>query len=103
MSVGLSGLLYLLWWGVTCLYCYHSLDVRVCIVVFKREVLELEREDVLYIGVYYHAWQLLRFACELQSCLLDMVQLEVCITQRVYELTCLEACYLCHHLQQQCI
>ena len=85
------------------LYAYIRFDVRVRVVVCQLEVLVAETEDILYVGVDNHAWQRARSACQLQLCLLQMVKIEVCVAGGVNEVTALEACYLCHHLQQQSV
>ena len=67
------------------------------IITLKLEILILEVEDRLYIGVDTHLWQGTRSTRELLIYLLEVVEIEVCITQSVDELASLQATNLRHH------
>ena len=71
------------------------------IVTLQLEVLELEVEEILNVGVDNHTWQGTWLAGKLQLGLLYMVQVQVSVASGVDKVACLEACYLRHHLQQQ--
>lgn len=78
-----------------------TLDGRVGVVVFEREVLVLELEDVLHLWVDAHSWQLARLAAELQMHLVEVVEVDVRVASRVDEIAWLEAADLCHHHTEQ--
>ncbi len=73
------------------------------IVTYQLEVLELEVEQVLHIGVDNHLGQWARLTGKLELGLLNVVEIQVGIASGVDKVACLIACYLCHHLQQQSI
>ena len=55
--------------------------MRPRVVAFKLEILVAEGEEVFHIGIDHHAGQGARGARQLQLCLLDMVQVEMCVTR----------------------
>ena len=55
------------------------------VVALQLEVFVAEREEVLHVGVYLHARQWSRSACELQSSLVEMVEIEMGVASCVYE------------------
>ena len=71
------------------------------IISLKLEVLILEVEYALYIGVDYHLGQRTRLTGELQTCLVKVVQIEVGITCGMDEITGFESGYLRHHHGEQ--
>ena len=71
------------------------------IIAYQLEVLILEVEEALHIGVDLHGGQWTRLTGELQLSLFDMVQLEVGVARGVDKVTRLITRYLCHHLEQQ--
>ena len=71
------------------------------IVADELEVLVLEIEEGLDIGVDLHLGQGTGFTGELELGLFDVVQIEVGVTRGVDEVTGLVACHLCHHHQEQ--
>ena len=73
------------------------------IVTLQLEVLELEVEEILNVGVDNHTWQGTWLAGKLQLGLLYMVQVQVSVASGVDKVACLETSYLSHHLQQECI
>ncbi len=75
----------------------------VWVVVGEGEVFELEVEDTLDFGIDVHLWQLTRLACELQTCLLEMIEVEVGVACCIDEVACFEACHLCHHHEQKAV
>ena len=77
--------------------------MRVRVVVGEGEVGVVETVDVFYIGVYLHLGQWTRLAGELQSHLLEMVTVDMCVAEGVDEITVLEAAHLCYHHRQQCV
>ena len=82
---------------------HYACNMRVGIVINKREVLKLEVKQVLHIRVDEHLRQSTRVAGELQLHLLNMIEVDMRIAKGVHEVTCLQARHLRHHLQQQCI
>ena len=70
------------------------------IVADELEVLVLEVEETLYIGVDLHRRQWTRFTGELEFCLFDVVQIEMGVTCGMDEIASLIARHLCHHLEQ---
>ena len=83
------------------LYCYYTSDVWVWVVVFEREVFELEIEYALNLGIDDHARKRTRIARHLQLDLLEVVAIDVGIAKCVDELTSLESGDLCHHHEQK--
>ena len=75
--------------------------MRMWVVAFETEVLVLEVEDGLDIGVEFHHGQRTGLAGELQPGLLKMVQVEMGVASGVDEITRFIARHLCHHLEQQ--
>ena len=71
------------------------------IVADELEVLVLEIEERLDIGVDLHCGQGTGLTGQLELRLFDVVQIEMGITRGVDEVACLKACDLCHHLQQK--
>ena len=76
-------------------------DVRPGVVADEFEVLVLEIEEALHVGVDFHDGQATGLTGELQLGLLDVVQVEVGVARGMDEVTGLVARHLCHHLQQQ--
>ena len=71
------------------------------VVVLKGEVGVFEVENALHVGIYYHAGQASRCACELQIHLVDVVVVDVCVAKGVDELAGLQSGHLCHHHGQK--
>ena len=71
------------------------------IVVDEFEVLVLEIEEALHIGIEFHLRQGTGLTRQLKLRLLDMVQIEVGVARRVDKVASLIACDLRHHLQQE--
>ncbi len=71
------------------------------IVVDELEVLVLEVEKRLDVGVDFHLGQGTGLTGELETGLLDVVQIEMGVTCGVDEVTGLVACHLGHHHQEQ--
>ena len=71
------------------------------VIALQLKVLELEIKNILDIRIDLHRRQWARLTGELQLRLLDMVQVEMRVTSGMDEVTCLQSCHLCHHLQQQ--
>lgn len=65
------------------------------------EVIVFEIEDIAYFRIEFHLRQRMGLAAELQLHLVDMVEVDVRITEGMNELTGLEACSLCHHHGEQ--
>ena len=74
-----------------------SLDVRVWIVIDQIEILVRERKQVVDVGIDHHLRQRPWVSCQLFSCLIHMVQLQINITKRVHKLTRLQSNNLSHH------
>ena len=71
------------------------------IVADEFEVLILEVEERLDVGVDFHCGQGTRLTGELELCLLDVVQVEMGVTRGVDEVAGFVARHLCHHHQEQ--
>ena len=97
----MAGHVHLLFLKNHSLHCYFCLDVRMGIVALEQEVLKLEVEDVLYIGVNLHDGQWTGLARELETGLLEMVQIEMGVACGVDEISGHHVADLCHHLEQQ--
>ncbi len=78
-----------------------GLDVWPGVVVGELEIFVLEVEDGLHVGINQHMRQRTRRAGELQTCLFEMVEVEVRVARGVNEVTRLQSCDLRHHLKQQ--
>ena len=68
------------------------------IIANEFEVLVLEIEKTLHIGIDFHLRQGTWLTGKLKLGLFDVVQVEVGIASGVDEVTSLKAGYLCHHL-----
>jgi len=75
--------------------------VWVWVVAFKQEVLVVEVEDALHVGIDFHRGQGTRLTGQLEFGLLDVIQIKMRVTRRVDEVTGTETRHLCHHLEQQ--
>ena len=71
------------------------------VIINQFEVFVLEIEDALHVGVDLHLWQFTRFTCQLQLCLLEVVEIEVSVACRIDEIAWLQVAHLCHHHGQQ--
>ena len=71
------------------------------IVADEFEVLVLEVEERLDIGIDFHLGQGTGLTGELELGLFDVVQIEVGVTRGVDEVAGLETRHLCHHHQEQ--
>ena len=71
------------------------------VIALQLEILVLEVEDALHIGIDVHDGQFARFTGELQTCLVKVVQIQVGVARGMNELTGLQTCHLCHHLEQE--
>src|SRR5665213_444587 len=91
--------------SLTPLFSYRdrSLDVRMRVVAFEREVFVAERENVLHLRIDLHHRQRPGWARQLQPGLLEMVGIKVSVAERVHEVARLEAGHLRHHHRQQCV
>ena len=79
-------------------FCF---DMRMGIVVDELEVLVLEVEERLDVGINLHLGEGTGLAGELETGLLEVVQIEMGVTRGVDEVTGLEACHLCYHHEEQ--
>ena len=70
-------------WNLT-LHCHFRLDVRVRVVAFKNEVLVTECQQIGHFGIEQHLGKPARGARELQPGLLQMIEIEVGVTQGVH-------------------
>src|SRR5579883_86728 len=78
-----------------------GLDARMRIVVFEGEILVAEGEQILGGGGKPHGRQRARRARELQARLVEMVQVEMRVAERVDEVAGRETCHLRHHQGEQ--
>src|SRR5206468_2394837 len=86
-----------------CLDCYRSFDRRMRIVSFQREVFVPEGKQIAHIRVEPHQWQPPRFAFELLARLLEMVEIQMRVSEGVHELTWLQSAHLRDHQRKQCV
>ena len=84
--------------GALYLYRHFGLDMGPGVVANEFEVFVVEVEDVLDVGVDLHDGQGTRVAGELQTGLLEVVQIEVGVARSMDKVAWFEACDLCHHL-----
>src|SRR5665213_4076910 len=82
-------------------YRDRSLDVRMRVVAFEREIFVAERKDVLHLGIDLHYRQGAGRTRQLQPRLLEMIGIKVGVAERVHEVAGLEAGHLRHHHRQQ--
>ena len=80
---------------------YGAFDGRPGVVTLEGEVLVLELEDVLHVGIDVHSRQGARLAGELQVYLLEVVQVDMRIACRVDEVARLKSADLRHHHAEQ--
>ena len=69
------------------LYSYLSLDVWVRIVLYQCEIIVLEIKDIVSEWIQYHLRKRTRLTGKLQLNLLQMVVVDVSVSQRVNKLT----------------
>ena len=69
------------------LYSYLSLDVWVRIVLYQCEIIVLEIKDIVSECIQYHLRKRTRLTGKLQLNLLQMVVVDVSVSQRVNKLT----------------
>ena len=75
--------------------------MRLGVVAFEREVFEAKREEVLRVGIDLQLGELPRRACELQLRLLEVVLVEMRVTERVHELARAKPAHVRDHHRQQ--
>ena len=75
--------------------------MRPGVVAFQPEVLVLEVEDAVHVGVEVHRRQRARRAFQLQAGLGQMVEVEMRVARGVDEFAGLQLAYLRHHQQQE--
>ena len=83
------------------LYRHLSLDCWVALIVFEMEILDAEVTDVLDLWVKHHLRQWQRLARELELDLIEMVEIDVGVTESMDKRARLKACDLCHHHDQK--
>ena len=83
------------------LHADFCLDVRPGVIAFQFEVLVVEVENAFYVRINLHDGQGTRLTGQLQTGLVQVVQVEMGVACGVDEVAGFEACHLCHHLQQQ--
>ena len=71
------------------------------VVIDELEVLILEGEEVLDVGIDEHLGEWARGASELQLCLLKVIEVQVGVASGVDEVATLETADLCHHLKEK--
>lgn len=75
--------------------------MRPRVVSFQLEIIVGKVEHTFYIRVQYHTWQGARRTFQLQAYLLQVIPVDMCVSQGVYEIAGLQSGHLCHHLEQQ--
>ena len=73
------------------------------IIVFEAEVAVLEVKNIFFVGIDYHLRQRTWLACELETCLLEVIEIKMCVAEGVDEFSRLEAGALSHHHKQESI
>ena len=73
------------------------------VVVFQLEVFKFEVKNIFHIGVNHHAGQGAWFATELQTCLLQVILIQVGVACGVHEFSWFQTADLCHHHEQQSV
>ena len=62
------------------------------VIIHQFEILEFEIEDTFHIRVDFHLRQRTRFAGQLQFYLFQMIQIDMCVTECMNEVTCATIC-----------
>ena len=83
--------------GPTWLHAHLAFDMGVWVVALQLEVLIVEVEDALHLGVEAHGRQRPRVARELEAALVQVVVVYVGVAESVDEVAVLEAAHLCNH------
>ncbi len=83
------------------LYAHFRAYVVPRVVSFQTEVFIFEVEQALNVLVQNHSRQLSRCTCELQTGLIQMVKIQMCVAGGMYEVAGFQSCHLCHHHEQQ--
>ena len=73
------------------------------VIVGEGEVFVLEVEDGLHVGIDVHVGQWAWLSGELQTGLLQMVEVEVGVACGIDEVAWTESCDLCHHHEQEAV
>ena len=71
------------------------------VIALQLEVLVFEVEDALHVRIDLHRGQLTRLTCQLQTGLIEVVQIEVGVASGVDKLTRLQSANLSHHHAEQ--
>src|SRR3989338_1573610 len=82
---------------------YWSLNRRMRVIPFQREILELELENISHARIEQHRRQRARLTQQLLARLFHVVRINVRIAKGVHEITWLESAYLRHHQREQCV
>ena len=85
------------------LYSNRGLDVRMEPVVLQFEILKLELKNRFYRWIEFHRWQSERLTSQLKSSLLEMVCIQMKVTEGMYKFTRLETRDMSGHHKQQSI
>src|SRR5438105_12515910 len=81
--------------------CDRRADRRVRVVALEGEILVPEGEEILHRGVEAHRRQRLWRACQLLVGLLEMVEVEMRVAERVHEFAGLVPGRLRHHQREE--
>ena len=71
------------------------------VVVLELEILVSETENILDIRIKHHLRQSPWSSSQLQTCLFQMIEIEMRIACRMDEFSRFQTTHLCHHQQQQ--
>ena len=82
-------------------YTYHALYVRVRVVTINMEIFVMKPENVIDVGIDAHCRQPSRLARKLESHLLEVVVVDMGITERVDKLAGFQLCHLRHHQEEK--
>ncbi len=74
---------------------------RMRVVSLKGEIFILEIEQALYFRIEFHCWEWSRFSRELEVHLLEVIQIDVCVSRSMDELSWFKSAYLGHHHSQK--
>ena len=81
-------------------HSHFHFDLGVAVVIDQLEVLELEVFDVLDVGIDFELREWVRVPLQLLFERFDVVLVDMCIAQTMYEFTTFQSTHLCQHACQ---
>ena len=70
-------------------------------IVNQLEIIEYETENIFLLGIDFNAGQIARAALKLRARLVNMIEIEMRVAQRMHEITGFQIAHLRQHLRQQ--